>query len=56
MVYIVPWETCSRGHGAEGYCNYDLSFGSGVLVSLSLLLCYLKSLVSGMGWDGMAKV
>lgn len=24
--------------------------------SLSLLLCYLKSLVGGRGWDGMAKV
>lgn len=55
MVYIVPFETCSRGHRAEGYCNYDLSFGSWVLFSLFASLV-LKSLVGGMGWDGMAKV
>lgn len=49
---MVPWR--HGGHRAEGYCNYDLSFGSwALLLSLSLLLCYLKSLVGGMGWDGM---
>lgn len=53
----MPLETCSRGHGAEGYCNYDLSFGSGVLLlSLCFSVTGMKSLVGGMGWDGMAKV
>lgn len=50
---MVPLETCSRGHRAEGYCNHDLSFGSGVL-SLSLCFCVIEitGRRDGMGWDG----
>lgn len=52
----MPLETCSRGHRAEGYCNYDLSFGSGVLsLSLSLFASLLLEITGrreGMGWDG----
>lgn len=50
----MPLETCSRGHRAEDYCNYDLSFGSWVL-SLSLFASLLLEITGrreGMGWDG----
>lgn len=49
---MVPWR--HGGHCAEGYCNYGLSFGSGVL--LSLFLCFsvieITGRRDGMGWDG----
>lgn len=50
---MVPLETCSRGHRAEGYCNHDLSFGSWVLL-LSLCFCVIEitGRRDGMGWDG----
>lgn len=53
MVYIVPLETCSRGHRAEGHCNYELTFGSWVILALfASVLLEITGRREGMGWDG----